>query len=135
MARSTKDGVTTPRSREGTLDGHVRSIELDQNGIEIAGEDEDGKITEQARNLKMLNQYQQDILRLQNEKEQLLRQAAAHNRSEQIQRELREAKIKRDRLVREIQGLQGARATTAIHAGGNIEIPGDNFVQEDKRPI
>ena len=113
----------------------VQEVQLDQDINEVPEEDEDGEITKQARNLKTLNQYQQDILRLQNEKEQLLRQAAACNRSKQTQRALREVKIQRDRLVREIQGLQGARATTAIHAGGNIEIPGDNFVQEDKRPI
>ena len=49
------------------LDGDVKEVELDQNGKEV--EDEDGKITEQAKDLKKLNRYQQDILRLQHEKE------------------------------------------------------------------
>jgi len=42
-ARPTEDGATTPRSREGTPDGHIRSIELDQNGNEIAGKDKTAK--------------------------------------------------------------------------------------------
>ena len=44
-------------------EGDVKEIEIDQNGDEVE-EDEDIEITEQARNLKTLNQYQQDILRL-----------------------------------------------------------------------
>ncbi|CAD6205464.1 unnamed protein product [Miscanthus lutarioriparius] len=63
------------------LKGDIQEVKIDQNGDEVK-EDEDGKITEQARNMKTLNQYQQDILRLQNEKEQLLRQAATYNRAE-----------------------------------------------------
>ena len=43
--------------------GDVKEVEIDQNVDEVE-EDEDGEITEQARNLKTLNQYQQDILRL-----------------------------------------------------------------------
>jgi hypothetical protein len=61
----------------------------------VLEEDKDDEITEQARNLKTLNQYQQDILRLQNEKEKLLRQAAARNRAEQTQRAIREAEKSR----------------------------------------
>jgi hypothetical protein len=34
--------------------------------------------------------------------------------------------------VREIRGLQGAGARGAIRAGGNIVIPGDKFLDEDK---
>jgi hypothetical protein len=42
----------------------------DHNANEV-NEAEDSEITEQARQLKTLSQYQQDILRLQGEKEQL----------------------------------------------------------------
>jgi hypothetical protein len=56
-------------------------------------EDKDGKITEQAKQLKTLNQYQQDILRLQGKKEHLLKQAAARNKAEQTQRAIRQAEI------------------------------------------
>ena len=66
------DNTAAPGGQEETLEGDVQEVEIDQNGDEVE-EDEDGKITEQAINLKTLNQYQQDILRLQNEKEQLLR--------------------------------------------------------------
>ena len=62
----------------------------------------------------------------------MLRQADARNRSEQTQRAIREAKIQRDILVREIQGLQGAGAGGAIRAGENIVILGDNLPEEDK---
>jgi hypothetical protein len=70
------DNTAALGGREQTLEGDVQEVEIDQNFDEVK-EDEDGEITEQARNLKTLNQYEQDILRLQNEKEQLLRQAAA----------------------------------------------------------
>ena len=79
-----------------------------------------------------MNQYQQDILILQNKKEQLLRQAATRNRAKQTQRAIREAEIQRDRLTREIQGPQGAGAGGAIRAGGNIVIPDDNLLEEDE---
>ncbi|CAD6227058.1 unnamed protein product [Miscanthus lutarioriparius] len=98
------DNTATLGGQEQTLEGDVKEVEVDQNGDEVK-EDEDSEITEQARNLKTLNQSQQDILKFQNEKEQLLRQAAARNRSEQTQRTIREAEIQRDRLAREIQGL------------------------------
>jgi len=77
---------------EQTPEGDVEEVEIDQNDNEVE-EDEYGKITEQARNLKTLNQYQQNILRLQNEKEQLLRLAAGHNRAKQMQRAIKEAEI------------------------------------------
>ena len=72
------DNTSVLGGQEQTLEGDVEEVEIDQNGDEVK-EDEDGEITEQARNLKTLNQYQQDILRLQNKKEQLLRQATARN--------------------------------------------------------
>ena len=34
--------------------------------------------------------------------------------------------------MREIQGLQGAGAGGAARAGGNVVIPGDNLLEEDK---
>ena len=86
------DNIVAPGGREQTPEGDIEEVEIDQNGDEVE-EDEDGEIIEQARNLKTLNLYQQDILRLQNEKEQLLRQAAARNRAEQMQMAIREAKI------------------------------------------
>ena len=128
------DSTVPPLDREDMPEGVVQEVQLDQDRNEAPEVDKDGEITEQARNLKTLNQYQQDILRLQNKKEQLFRQATARNRSKETQRALREAKIQRDSLVREIQGLQGAGATAAIRVGGNIEIPGDNFVEEDEGP-
>ena len=76
------DDIAALGGREQTPEGDVQEVEIDQNGDEVK-EDKDGEIAEQGRNLKTLNQYQQDILRLQNEKEQLLRQATAHNRAEQ----------------------------------------------------
>ena len=111
-------------------EGDVEEVETNQNSDEVE-EDEDGEITKQSRNLKTLNQYQQNIVKLQIEKEQLLKQAIARNRGEQTQRAIREAKIQRDRLVREIQGPQGAGAGGAIRAGGNIIIPDDNILEED----
>ena len=62
------DNTTAPGGREQTPKGDVQEVEIDQNGDEVE-EDEDGEITKQVRNLKTLNQYQQDILRLQNKKE------------------------------------------------------------------
>jgi hypothetical protein len=52
------------------------------------------------------------------------------NFAEQTQRTIREAKIQRDRLVRKIQGLQGAGKGGAIRADGNIVIPRDNLLEE-----
>ena len=76
------DNTATPRGREQMPEGDVEEVETNQNSDEVE-EDEDGEITKQAKNLKTLNQYQQDILRLQNEKEQPLKQAAARNRAKQ----------------------------------------------------
>ena len=75
--------MVPPLDREETPKGVVQEVQLDEDGNKVPEEDEDDEITGQARNLKTLNQYQQDILTLQNEKEQLLRQAAARNRAEQ----------------------------------------------------
>jgi hypothetical protein len=55
--RSRDGGTTSPHNHEGTLDGDVQDVPLDQDNNEIIEEDEDGEITEQARNLKTLNQY------------------------------------------------------------------------------
>ena len=85
------DNTAALGGREQTPEGDVEEVEIDQNSDEVE-EDEDGEITEQARNLKTLNQYQQDIPKLKNE-EQLLRQVAAHNKAKQTPRAIREAKI------------------------------------------
>ena len=61
-------GAAATRSREETPEGDVEEVKLDQNGNEIE-EDKEGEITEQTKDLKKLDQYQQDILRLQHEKE------------------------------------------------------------------
>ena len=66
-----------PRGRDETPEGIAQEVELDQDGNEVVEEDEDGEITEQARDLRKLDQCQQDIARLQREEEQLLQQAAA----------------------------------------------------------
>jgi len=86
------DNTLVHGGQEQMPEGDAQEVKINQNDDEVE-EYEDGEITEQARNLKTLNQYQQDILRLQNEKEQLLRQAAAHNRAKWTQRAIREAKI------------------------------------------
>jgi len=49
-----------------------------------------------------------------------------------MQRAIREAEIQRDRLAREIQGLQGVGAGGVIRAGRNIVIPNDNLLEEDE---
>ena len=61
--------MVPPLGREGMPKGVVQEVQLDQDGNEVLEVDEDSEITEQARNLKTLNQYQQDILMLQNKKE------------------------------------------------------------------
>ena len=48
------DGAAVNRAREETLEGNVKEVELNQNGNEIE-EDEEGEITEQARDLKKLD--------------------------------------------------------------------------------
>jgi hypothetical protein len=68
-----------------------------------------------------LDQYQQDILRLQHEKEQLLRQVAARNWAEQTQRAIRQAEIERERPVCEIQGLHEAAAGGSAGQGAETQ--------------
>ena len=53
-----------PLGREETPEGVVQEVQLDQDGNEVSEEDEDGEITEQVKDLKKLDQYQQDILKL-----------------------------------------------------------------------
>lgn len=79
------DDTVLPCSREETPEGIAQDVQLDQDGNETVDEDEDGEITEPARDLRKLDQYQQEIVRLQQEKEQLLQQAAVRNRIEQTQ--------------------------------------------------
>ena len=77
--------------------GIAQEIELDQDGNEIVEEDKDGEITEHARELRKLDQYQQDITKLQREKEQLLLQAVARDRADQTQCAIWQAEIQRER--------------------------------------
>ena len=48
------DNTAALGGREQTPEDDVKEVEIDQNGDEVK-EDEDGEITEQARNLKTLN--------------------------------------------------------------------------------
>jgi hypothetical protein len=65
-------GETRPSGRpKCMLEGHVREVIIDQ----IVIEDEDGEIPNQARDLRRLDIYQHQILKLQHEKDQLLNQA------------------------------------------------------------
>jgi hypothetical protein len=48
------DNTAALGGREQTPEGDVQEVEIDQNFDEVK-EDEDGEITEQARNLKTLN--------------------------------------------------------------------------------
>ena len=52
----------------------------------------------------------------------MLRQVAAQNRIEQTQQAIRQAKIERERLMREIQGLH------RVTAGGGAEWAGGNKI-------
>jgi hypothetical protein len=55
---------TTTRER-GDAQGEVQEVQLGQDGIEVPDEEEeDDEITEWAKYLKKLEQYQQDILSL-----------------------------------------------------------------------
>jgi hypothetical protein len=66
--------ITEPTGRrEATPEGDVQDLPEDQDG----NNDEEGEIADQARGLKRLDEYQQEIVRLQQEKERLLQQAAA----------------------------------------------------------
>ena len=49
--------------------GVVYEVLTDQDGNKVTEEDEDSEIIEQAKYLKKLDQYPQDILRLQHKKE------------------------------------------------------------------
>jgi hypothetical protein len=107
------------------LVGDIRDAPQDQNND--GQEDEDGKITEQAKQLKTLNQYKQDILRLQDKKEHLLKQAITRNRAKQTQRAIRQAKIQRNKLAEEVLGLKAAGPSGAICISKNIMTPGDDL--------
>jgi hypothetical protein len=74
--------AATTRAQEETPESIAKEVRLDQDGNEIE-EDEDGKITDPGRELWKLEQYQQDIVRLQRERDQLLQQAATRNRADQ----------------------------------------------------
>ena len=78
-ALQVQGGETRPSGRpKCMLEGHVREVITDQ----IVMEDEDGEISDQARDLRRLDIYQQQILKLQHEKDQLQKQAAARKRVE-----------------------------------------------------
>ena len=70
---------------------------------------------------------------MQHQKEQLLKQAAAQNRTEQTQRAIRQAETERERLIREIQGLHGAAVGGGTgRGGGNKIIPNTILLDEDE---
>jgi hypothetical protein len=52
-------GMVEPGARANTPEGFVQDVPFDQDGNE--DEDEDGKITEHAMNLKRLDDYQEEI--------------------------------------------------------------------------
>jgi hypothetical protein len=61
--------ITEPTSRqEATLEGDMQDLPE----VQDRNNDEEGEITDQARGLKRLDEYQQEIVRLQQEKERLL---------------------------------------------------------------
>ena len=63
----------------------------------------------------------------------MLRQVAARNRIEQTQQAIRQAKIERERLMREIQGLHRVTAGGgAERAGGNKIILDTILLDEDE---
>lgn len=72
---------------EETPEGLVQEELADQG----EDEDEDVEITEHARNLKRLDGFQQEIQRLQQQRDQLLQQAVARNRAKQTQNAIRQA--------------------------------------------
>ena len=61
-----------PLGREETPKGEVLEGQIDQDGNEVPEEDEDDEITEQARDLRKLDQYRQDIIRLHRERDLLV---------------------------------------------------------------
>ena len=56
--------MVPPLSQEEMPKGVVQEVQIDQDGDEVPEEDEDDEITKQARDLRKLDQYQQDIFRL-----------------------------------------------------------------------
>ena len=60
-AQVVQDNTVPPLGREEALEGVVQEVQVNQDGNEAPKEDEDGEITEQAKDLKKLDQYQQDI--------------------------------------------------------------------------
>ena len=63
--------VVLPSGRVEKLEGEVQ--EADENQYDK--DKKDGEITDQARELRKLEQFQQDITRLQQERDQLMHQA------------------------------------------------------------
>jgi hypothetical protein len=63
------DDTVPPCDREEMPEGIAQDVQLDQGRNEIVDEDEDGEITKPARDLRKLDQYWQEIVRLQQEKE------------------------------------------------------------------
>ena len=115
--------MVPPLDREEMADGIFQEVLIDQDGNEVPEEDEDNEITKQARDMRKLDQYPHDIIRLQCEMDQLVQQAAARNRAEQTQQAVRQAECERERLVREIQRLQRVGAAGIVQPGGNVSIP------------
>jgi len=108
-------------------EGHVREVITDP----IVIEDEDGEISDQARDLRRLDIYQQQILKLQHEKDQLLKQAVARKRAEQICQAIRQAESHRERLIREIQQLQRAGGESTNHVHGSTVSPDIGLLDEN----
>ena len=72
-------------------------------------------------------------MRLQQEKEQLMQQAVVRNRTEQTQQAIHQAEIQRERLLREIQGLQRAGAAGAVQGNENLVMPEAIIQGEDAK--
>ena len=51
------DNTVPPLGREEMPEGMVQEVQLDQDRNEVSEKDKDSEITEQGRNMKMLNQY------------------------------------------------------------------------------
>jgi hypothetical protein len=86
---------------------------------------------EHARILERLDDYQNEIQNLQQQRNQLLQQATARTRAEQAQDALRQAEARRDRLVRQIQQLQ----VNPRIAQEDIVLPEANLLEEDAEAI
>lgn len=83
-------GVDETDRREAAPEGFIQEELVDQD----EDEEEDTKITEHARNLKRLDTYQSEIQRLQQQRDQMLKQAVARSRAEQTQNAIRQAEWK-----------------------------------------